>query len=202
MAAVCSFSSYKQYRSAISSSTSSFIPHKILCVIPFLPFPEITCWFSVPRTFSPKECKTGAHTLFQGSNVNNNLSLANNDLLSSFPQLRHVLWNPKVHDQGDNYSKFTIFEHVQEFFRDPRHYTHRNTFCDTAGGSRLLIVLYYKVAYLYMYFMLGCGSGDCKSWTNHDNQNGGGNSGLYLFWNLLRLFVKLQSSRSAARRKR
>lgn len=134
----------------------------------FLPFRRNTCWFTVPRTFSPKECKTGAHILFQGSNVNNNLSFANDGLFLSFPHLKHVLWNQaKVHDHSDNYSKFTIFEHVREFFRDPRHYTHRNTFWYTAGGSRLLIVLYYKVLCLCMYFMLGCDSQECKSWTNH-----------------------------------
>lgn len=101
--------------------------------------------------------------LYEGSNVNNNLSFENNDLLLSFPQLNHVLWNRKVHGHIDNYSKFMIFEHVQDFFRDSCHYTHQNTFHGTAGGSRLLIVLYYKQPYLYMYFMLNYGRDDCKS---------------------------------------
>lgn len=84
----------------------TFIPHKILCVVPFQAFRRNTCWFTVPRTFSPKECKTGAHILFQGSNVNNNLSFANNGLLLTFPHLKHVLWNQaEVHDH-----KFKIYD--------------------------------------------------------------------------------------------
>lgn len=85
-----------------------------------------------------------------------------------FPTLNaHTLKPSKVHDHNNNYSKFTIFEHVWEFFRDPRHYTHRNTFWYTTGGSRLLIVLYYRTACLWMYFMLGYDSRKCKSWSNH-----------------------------------